>query len=115
MTEQRAKDYLEHMLNMMAKEPPENLTDERDIKEWEDEHNSIRETLKVSLVAVEKQIPKKPITKEMPYSEDIGFNDEYYCPTCGSFVGYGAEGMNEPEQMKYCNECGQHIARDWSE
>ena len=67
------------------------------------------------LVSLEKQIPKKPIRKEMPYSEEVGFNDEWYCPVCNSYVGYFKEGMNEPEQMKYCNECGQHIARDWSE
>ena len=67
------------------------------------------------LVSLEKQIPKKPICKEMPYSEEVGFNDEWYCPTCNSYIGYFTEGMSEPEQMEYCNECGQHIARDWSE
>ena len=65
--------------------------------------------------ALEKQIAKKPVCKEMPYSEEVGFNDEYYCPTCGAYVGYFTEGMSEPEQMEYCNECGQHIARDWSD
>lgn len=25
------------------------------------------------------------------------------------------ESMTEPEQMEYCNECGQHIERNWSE
>lgn len=74
-----------------------------------------RQALRMAMKALDKQTPKKPICKEMPYSEDVGFNDEYYCPVCGSFVGYGTEGMNEPEQMEYCNECGQHIARDWSE
>ena len=63
--------------------------------------------------ALKKQIPKKPICKEKPYSEYVGFNYEWHCPTCGAYVGYSTEGMNEPEQMKYCNECGQHIAREW--
>ena len=67
------------------------------------------------LVSLEKQIPKKPIRKEMPYSEEVGFNDEWYCRVCNSYVGYFTEGMSDPEQMEYCNECGQHIARDWSE
>lgn len=66
-------------------------------------------------IAINKQIPKKPIHKEMPYSEEVGFNDEWYCPVCNSYVGYFTEGMSEPEQMEYCNECGQHIAKDWSE
>lgn len=65
--------------------------------------------------AISRQTPKKPIRKEMPYSEGAGFNDEWYCPVCNSYIGYFTEGMSEPEQMEYCNECGQHIARDWSE
>ena len=63
----------------------------------------------------EKSVAKKPIRKEMPYSEETGFNEEWYCPVCGAYVGYFTEGMSEPEQMEYCNECGQHIAKDWGE
>lgn len=65
--------------------------------------------------AVEKQKAKKPVCVPKPYNEEVGFNDEWHCPSCGSYIGYFTEGMNEPEQMEYCNECGQHIARDWSE
>lgn len=65
--------------------------------------------------AVEKQNPKKPICKIMPYSDEVGFNDEWHCPSCGAYIGYFTEGMSEPEQMEYCNECGQKIAKDWSE
>lgn len=63
----------------------------------------------------EKSVAKKPTEKELPYSEEVGLNSEWHCPACGSYVGYFTEGMNEPEQMEYCNVCGQHIARDWSE
>lgn len=65
--------------------------------------------------AREKQIPKKPVCKPKPYNESVGFNDEWFCPSCGAYIGYFYEGMDEPEQMEYCNECGQHIARDWSD
>nr|DAE27084.1 MAG TPA: zinc-ribbon domain protein [virus sp. ctah610] len=65
--------------------------------------------------AVGKQNAKKPVCVPKPYNEEVGFNDEWHCPSCGSYIGYFTEGMNEPEQMEYCNECGQHIARDWSE
>ena len=65
--------------------------------------------------AVEKQEPKKPVCKPKPYNESVGFNEEWFCPSCGSYIGYFYEGMDEPEQMEYCNECGQHIARDWSD
>lgn len=65
--------------------------------------------------AVEKQIQKKPVCKPKPYNESVGFNEEWFCPSCGAYIGYFYEGMDEPEQMEYCNECGQHIARDWSD
>lgn len=65
--------------------------------------------------AVEKQKPKKPVCKPKPYNESVGFNEEWFCPSCGAYIGYFYEGMDEPEQMEYCNECGQHIARDWSD
>ena len=65
--------------------------------------------------AVEKQIPKKPVCKPKPYNESVGFNEEWFCPSCGAYIGYFYEGMDEPEQMEYCNECGQHMARDWSD
>ena len=65
--------------------------------------------------ALEKQIPKKPIEKVMPYSEEVGFNSEWHCPCCDNYIGYFTEGMSEPEQMEYCNNCGQHIAKDWSD
>lgn len=65
--------------------------------------------------AMEKQKPKKPVCKPKPYNESVGFNEEWFCPSCGSYIGYFYEGMDEPEQMEYCNECGQHIARDWSD
>lgn len=106
LTEQRAKDYLKHMLDMMADEPPENLTDERDIKEWEDEHKNIRETLETSLVAVEKQIAKKPDLWGDGYSDGELVYDMYDCPNCGkSFELYY-------EQTKCCKECGQRF--DWT-
>lgn len=65
--------------------------------------------------AVEKQKAKKPVCKPKPYNESVGFNEEWFCPSCGVYIGYFYEGMDEPEQMEYCNECGQHIARDWSD
>lgn len=73
------------------------------------------DALVLAIQALEKQEAKKPIHKEKPYSEEVGFNYEVICPTCNSYIGYFTEGMNEPEQMEYCNECGQHIAKDWSE
>lgn len=63
----------------------------------------------------EKQMPKKPVCRPKPYNESVGFNEEWFCPSCGAYIGYFYEGMDEPEQMEYCNECGQHIARDWSD
>ena len=73
------------------------------------------EALDAAIEALEKQLPKKPICVPKRYTEELGFNDEFLCPVCKSYVGYFTEGMSEPEQMEYCNDCGQHIAKDWSE
>lgn len=86
----------------------------REIAEALKEFSEI-ETVKECREAREKQIPKKPVCKPKPYNESVGFNDEWFCPSCGAYIGYFYEGMDEPEQMEYCNECGQHIARDWSD
>lgn len=72
-------------------------------------------TVEECRAAMEKQRAKKPIEKEMPYSEVTGFNSEWHCSCCGSYIGFFTEGMSEPEQMEYCNNCGQHIAKDWSD
>ena len=78
-------------------------------------YQMLRESLIIAIGALEKQIPKKPVCKPKPYNESVGFNEEWFCPSCGAYIGYFYEGMDEPEQMEYCNECGQHIARDWSD
>ena len=65
--------------------------------------------------ARERQMARKPVYKPLSYTEEYGFRNEWLCPSCGNVVGYFSEEMSEPEQMKYCPDCGQHIARDWSE
>lgn len=73
------------------------------------------EPCKTAIEALEKQISKKPICVPKLYSEELGFNDEIHCPSCRRYVGFFMEGMSEPEQMEYCCDCGQRIAKDWSE
>ena len=87
----------------------------KSIKEMYAKDTPSEVALKDAINALEKQIPKKPIEKVMPYSEEVGFNSEWHCPCCESYIGYFTEGMSEPEQMEYCNNCGQHIAKDWSD
>lgn len=65
------------------------------ICESDDMHNAI--------VALEKQIPKKPIPTE---EQDIRYVMNYTCPSCGKhFSGTGI--------ANYCYHCGQ--ALDWRE
>jgi hypothetical protein len=56
MTKSRAIEMLEHMLWCMGDEPPHNLTNPRDVKEWEDEHKKIRETFEVSIKCIKESI-----------------------------------------------------------
>lgn len=91
------------MLNMMADEPPESLSDEHDIKEWEDEHKNIRETLEISLIAVKKQIAKKPDLWGDGYSNGELVYDMYDCPNCGKHYEL------DYEQYDCCPNCGQKM------
>ena len=106
MKESEAIEKLKNMRLFMQIEDKNN-----DCKFTEDDYKANE----MAIQALEKQIPKKPIEKEMPYSEDVGFNSEWHCPCCNSYIGYFTEGMSETEQMEYCNNCGQHIAKDWSD
>ena len=68
------------------------------------------EALKVAVVALEKQIPKKPI--KLKANEDIKIGagtwkagtTVYKCPRCDSFIS---------RSSNYCDKCGQ--AFDWSD
>lgn len=52
-------------------------------------------------IAIEKQIPKKPLDISKLYNGDYG-----YCPCCNRVV-------SDYEEMKVCSDCGQ--ALDWSD
>ena len=56
MTKLKAIQMLEHMIQCMGDEPPENLKNPRDIKEWEDEHNKIRKTFELSIECIKESI-----------------------------------------------------------
>lgn len=128
---QAYRAYKEVFENHFTKEAIELLSDKEEFSKWLergkwitkrcDEINRELEsyraigTVEEFKALKEKNESKKPICKSMQYSEEVGMNEEWYCPNCNSYVGYFTEGMNEPEQMEYCNVCGQHIARDWSE
>ena len=61
------------------------------------------EEMKITIEALEKQIPKKPI-KVM--DSGIRYTDEYICPACENhFTGTGI--------ADYCYHCGQAI--EWEE
>ncbi len=66
-----------------------------------------------AIFALEKQIPKKPITEtvnrgiSVSGEYDIDFN--YLCPNCNTVVG---DYETDDAFYKFCPECGQ--ALDWS-
>lgn len=57
--------------------------------------------LSIAKNSLEKQIPKKPTDIEGDYTCYYGI-----CPSCKN-------GVNDLEDYKYCNECGQ--ALDWGD
>ncbi len=107
MTEAEAKEYMENEIRCIQRAS----YCDRDCAKCNlvKEEKPLLKAFGMAINALEKQIAKKPVCKEMPYSEEVGFNDELHCPTCGAYVGYFTEGMGEPEQMKYCTDCGQKL------
>lgn len=58
---------------------------------------------KAIVSALEKQIPTKPIVRDL---WQLGTADGHSCPNCGYDIPY-------TKQPKHCEECGQ--ALDWSD
>lgn len=79
------------------------------------------EALDAAIEALEKQLPKKPITKtekEVPRTHNLGRLLRFHCPSCGRFI----VGMYETDvergggisnRLKGCSACLQAI--DFSE
>lgn len=101
MTDQEAKELLEngHTIEQLI----ECLNDKQEQHDIYVNSGLIMQDFATITKALEKQVAKKANVKD----EEIGFS--IYCPNCHSHVGCFTEGMNEPEQMKYCSECGQAL------
>lgn len=61
------------------------------------------ESTKIAILALEKQIPKKPVKSE---NQVVRYVNTYYCPICN----LGITGTNI---AKWCYHCGQKL--DWSD
>lgn len=61
---------------------------------------AVEEACFVACEALEKQIPKKPISVD-----DEIFGDSYECPVCGYNIG--------SYELDYCDKCGQKLK--WGE
>lgn len=62
----------------------------------------------LAIEALEKQLPKI-----VDFEEDVAENMCVECPSCGSFLGYQVDCLDENYQFDYCEHCGQRL--DWSE
>lgn len=59
------------------------------------------QTYNIAIEALEKQIPKKPLSREDKSEISYG-----YCPCCSNII-------DNWDDIRYCDECGQAI--DWEE
>lgn len=66
--------------------------------------NPYQDAAKLSIQALEKQIPKKPKTDQYGY---------YVCPSCGADDYALMHDSNLANQYNHCHDCGQ--ALDWSD
>ena len=70
--------------------------------------NMSEEYYNLSIEALEKQLPKR-----VDFEEDVAENMCVECPSCGSFLGYRVDCLDENYQFDNCKHCGQRL--DWSE
>jgi hypothetical protein len=117
MTENEAIKHLRHIIWCMGNEPPENLKDWRDIQEWEDEHNKLKQTYETSIQVLEEiqeyreigtveefKALKEKKSKKKKSNKVIFTHDSYaYCPHCKHCI--------ELFKPSYCDECGGEL--DW--
>ena len=67
------------------------------------------EALKIAVIALEKQIPKKPKKKE-----ENQYSTFYDCPCCGGYLMSKIDGeLCCGQEYKCCFRCGQVL--DWSD
>lgn len=91
---------------MTPKEAIEELKDDKKLYETEICHANdgtpdgyLLQALDMAIEALEKQIPKKPISLGEDIDRDVG-----QCPNCKEII-------DTYEDYKYCSDCGQAI--DW--
>lgn len=108
MTEQEAKEHLEARLECMNREMAVSYSercdkncDECDLLYAQGTIGEIKETYKMGIKALEKQMAKKPIWIER------SFTKFQICPSCSNAEHYKMVWKQE----KYCVDCGQKL--DW--
>ncbi|MBS6604788.1 MAG: hypothetical protein KH313_03370 [Lachnospiraceae bacterium] len=72
------------------------------------DHTMAANNARTAIEALEKQLPKI-----VDFEEDVAENMCVECPSCGSFLGYQVDCLDENYQFDYCEHCGQRL--DWSE
>lgn len=107
MTEQEAKEHLEARLECMNREMAVSYSercdkncDACDLLYAQGTIGEIKETYKMGINALEKQIAKKPYV--LPINREENFT---YCPNCKR------NGTLVTPSYVYCTKCGQKI--DW--
>ncbi len=68
----------------------------------------IGEHYNLAIEALEKQLSKK-----VDFEEDVTEDVCVKCHSCGCFLGYQVDCLDENYQIDYCKHCGQRL--DWSE
>lgn len=70
------------------------------------DHTMVADNARTAIEALEKQLPKR-----VDFEEDVAENMCVECPSCGNFLGYQVDCLDENYQFDYCEHCGQRL--DW--
>lgn len=111
MTREEAKEKLQAYLECKTKQTQgiweecnDDLCDNCDLCYLQGNNGEHKESVRLAIEALEKQIPMKPI-RNNPIINEIWVEEAMLCPVCHAYVsrfGY-----------YYCGKCGRKI--DWSD
>ena len=109
MTQQEAREYMENEIRCVQR----SKFCDRDCGKCDlvKEDKPLIEAYGLAVLALEKQIPKKPVVEDIKDHEGTDIDAAFRCPKCNRVVCFYAENDIEKE-YPYCH-CGQ--ALDWSD
>ena len=81
------------------------------VYEPKNDNGPIEKSIEYAYTAIEAL--EKQLAKKVDFEKDVTEDMCVQCPSCGNFLGYQDDCLDENYQLNYCQSCGQKL--DWEE